>query len=77
MLNGAVIQNLLLMFFGFVLIFVGMGVAAAAKKARMQDVASTGINVVVAIIIVGLGTSSIAWGVFGTSILRTLGVEGV
>lgn len=77
MINGDTVRNLLFMFFGFILIVVGMGVAASAKKARMQDVANTGVNVIAAIAIVGLGASSIAWGVFGTSILRTIGIQGV
>lgn len=74
MVNGETLRNLLLMFFGLVLIVVGMGVAASAKKAKMHEVASTGINVVIAIIIVGLGASAIAWGAFGQRILQTLGI---
>jgi uncharacterized membrane protein len=69
------VQRLLLSIFGLVIILVGITVGARAKRADYADTARIGFNVVIAMVIVALGTGAVAFSVFGKQILRLLGVS--
>lgn len=69
------LQKLLLSVFGLVIIIVGIGLASRSNKAQYSETARVGFNVIMAIIVIGLGAGAIAFATFGKAILAFLGIS--
>lgn len=76
MLNDTAIRNTLIVIAGLVLMFVGVMVMASSKKAQFSEVARTGVNSLVGVIIFAAGAGALLLVAFGQRILETLLPEG-
>jgi hypothetical protein len=74
MFDEGKVQTLLLAVFGLVVIAVGIGLAANAKRAQYSETARVGFNTMVAIVMVAIGMGAIGFAAFGRSILAALGI---
>jgi hypothetical protein len=74
MFDQGKVQTLFLAVFGLVVIAVGIGLAAGAKKAQYAETARVGFNTFVAIVIVAIGMGAVGVAAFGRKVLTALGV---
>lgn len=72
MLNDTAIRNTLIVIAGLVLMFVGVMVMASSKKAQFSEVARTGVNSLVGVIIFAAGAGALLLVAFGQRILETI-----
>ncbi|NDL60962.1 hypothetical protein [Phytoactinopolyspora mesophila] len=72
MLNDASIRNFLIVVAGLVLMGVGIAVLASSRRAQFSEVARTGVNALVGVIILAAGAGALLLVAFGESVLETI-----
>ena len=75
MLNDAAIRNTIIVIAGLALMVIGVAVIASSKKAQFSEVAKTGVNSMVGIILLAAGAGALVLVTLGQRILDTLFVS--
>ncbi|HEY9410451.1 MAG TPA: hypothetical protein VIQ30_19190 [Pseudonocardia sp.] len=76
MLNDVAIRNFLIVLAGLVLMGIGVMILAKSQKAQFSEVAKTGVNTLIGLIILAAGAGSLLLVAFGQKLLETILPEG-